>query len=62
MKKAIKRDLKERGKPENIAKKDFLKSWNIYHEKFKNKNIKINSKEFIFTEGTDVDQILKQIF
>ena len=62
MRKAIIRDFKERGKTKNIAKKDFLKSWDIYHEKLKNRDIKNNSKEFILTESNDVDQILKKIF
>jgi len=35
------RDLKERGKAKKQAEDDFLKSWDIYYKKFKNKNIKI---------------------
>ncbi len=62
MKRVLKRDLKERGKAKKQAEYDFLKSWNIYYEKFKNKNIKNNANEFIITKNTNIDQILKKLF
>ena len=62
MKRVVKRDLKERGKAKKQAKDDFLKSWEIYYEKFKNKNIKKNPNEFIITKSTNIDQILKKLF
>ena len=62
MNKAIKRDIKERGKSKKIAKKDFLKSWDIYYKRLNNKSMDINVKEFIFTKYTDIDQLLKEIF
>ena len=40
----------------------FLKSWDIYYEKFKNKNIKNNPNEFTITKDTNIDQILKKLF
>ena len=40
MKRVIQRDSKERGKAKKQAEEDFLKSWDIYYKKFKNKNIK----------------------
>ena len=46
MKRVVQRDLKERGKAKKQAEDDFLKSWDIYYEKFKNKNIKNNTNEF----------------
>ena len=61
LKRVIQRDLKERGKSKNQAKKDFLKSWDIYYENFKNKRIKNNTNEFIITKNTNIDQILKKI-
>ena len=61
LKRVIQRDLKERGKSKNQAEKDFLKSWDIYYENFKNKNIKNNTNEFIITKNTDINQILKKI-
>ena len=62
MKRVILRDLKERGKAKKQAEDDFLKSWNIYYEKFKNKNLKNNANEFTITKDTNIDQILKKLF
>jgi len=62
MKRVITRDLKERGKDKKQAKDNFLKSWDIYYEKFKNKNIKNNSNELTITKDTNIDQILKKLF
>ena len=62
MKRVIQRDFKERGKPKNQAKHDFLKSWDIYHKKFKNKNIKKMPNEFTITKNTNIDQLLKRLF
>ena len=59
MKRVIQRDIKERGKAKKEAEEDFLKSWDIYYKKFKNKNIKNNAKEFTITKNTNIDQILK---
>ena len=62
MKRVILRDLKERGKAKKQAEVDFLKSWDIYYEKFKNKNIKKSANEFSITKDTNIDQILKRLF
>ena len=62
MERVIKRDLKERGKKRQQAENDFLKSWDIYYEKFKNRSIKNNVKDFIITKNTNIDQILSEIF
>ena len=61
MKRVILRDLKERGKAKKQAEDDFFKSWDIYYEKFKNKNIKNNPNEFTITKDTNIDQILKKL-
>jgi len=61
MKRVILRDLKERGKAKKQAEDDFLKSWDIYYEKFKNKNVKNNANEFTITKDTNIDQILKKL-
>ena len=61
MKRVIQRDSKERGKAKNQAKTDFLKSWNIYYMKSKNKRIKHNN-QYIITNKTDVDHIIKKLF
>tara|TARA_B100000886_G_scaffold259015_1_gene183926 strand:- start:9 stop:608 length:600 start_codon:yes stop_codon:yes gene_type:complete len=62
MKRVVQRDLKERGKEQKQAEIDFLKSWDIYYEKFKNQNLKKNANEFTFSKNTNIDQILKKIF
>ena len=61
MKRVVQRDLNERGKSKNQAKKDFLKSWDIYYEKFKHKRMKNNTNEFTITKNTNIDQIIKKI-
>ena len=61
MKRVVRRDLKERGKDKKQAENDFLKSWDIYYEKFKNKKNN-NSNEFTITNETNMDQILKKLF
>ena len=63
MKRVVQRDSKERGKSRKQAEVDFLKSWDIYYEKCKNKNIKkSNTTEFTITEKTNIDQILSKLF
>ena len=62
MKRVVQRDAKERGKSRKQAELDFLKSWDIYYEKCKNKNIKKNANEFTITEKTNIDQILSKLF
>ena len=61
MKRAIQRDTKERGKIKKQAEKDFLKSWDIYYKKFRNKFLN-NTNEFTITKNTNIDLILKKIF
>tara|TARA_B100000886_G_scaffold56400_1_gene34576 strand:+ start:529 stop:1125 length:597 start_codon:yes stop_codon:yes gene_type:complete len=62
MKRVVQRDIKERGKAKKQAEENFLKSWDIYYGKFKNKNIKNNVNEFTITKNTNIDQILKELF
>jgi len=62
MKRAVLRDLKERGKEKKQAENDFLNSWDIYYEKFKNASIKIKANQFIIREITNIDKILNKIF
>ena len=61
MKRVIQRDLKERGKNKKQSKNDFLKSWDIYYEKFKYSSIKNNTNKFLIRKNTDIDKILKKI-
>ena len=62
MKRVVQRDIKERGKDKKQAENDFLKSWNIYYEKFKPISIKNNTNKFIIEKNTDIDHILKKLF
>ena len=62
MKRVVDRDLKERGKAKKQAENDFIKSWDIYYEKFNNKIIKSNKNEFFITKKTNLDKILKKLF
>ncbi len=59
MKRVIQRDIKERGKDKKQAENDFLKSWDIYYEKYKPNNKKTN--KFIIRKKTDIDNIMKKI-
>ena len=62
MKRVLKRDLKERGKDKKQAKKDFLKSWDIYYKKFKPNIINKNRNKFFIRKKTDMDHIMKKLF
>jgi len=62
MKRVVQRDSKERGKDKKQAENDFLKSWDIYYEKFKPNSIKKNTNKFIIDKNTDIDHILKKLF
>ena len=62
MKRAILRDFKERGKDKKQAENDFLNSWDIYYEKFKNTTKKNKANQFIIRKTTNIDKILNKIF
>jgi len=62
MKRVLQRDLKERGKVKKQAEEDFLKSWDMYYERFKNINIRNNLDEFTIANNTNIDRILKKLF
>ena len=61
MKRVVQRDLNERGKDKKQAKKEFLKSWEIYYEKFNPKSNKNNTNKFIIRKKTDIDHIIKKL-
>ncbi len=61
MKRVVQRDSIERGKDKKQAKKDFLKSWDIYYEKFNPESIKNNRNKFIIRKDTDLEKILRKI-
>ena len=61
LKRVVQRDIKERGKAIKQAEKDFLKSWDIYYHKYKNKNINNNVNQFTITKNTNIDQIIENL-
>ena len=61
MKRVVQRDIKERGKNKKQAENDFLKSWDIYYEKFNPNLIKNNANKFIIRKNTDIGFIMKKI-
>ncbi len=62
MKRVVQRDIKERGKNKKQAENDFLKSWEIYYEKFISYGIKNDINKFIIEKESDIDHILKKLF
>jgi len=62
MKRVVQRDIKERGKEKKQAENDFLKSWDIYYEKFKPNRKNNNTNKYIIRKDTDIDHIMKKLF
>ncbi len=62
MKRVIKRDVNERGKNIEMAKRDFLKSWSIYYSKNKNIYLRKNVTKLFFSDENDLNLLLKKLF
>ena len=62
LKRVVQRDFKERGKDKKQAENDFLKSWDIYYEKWNPNSIQNNTNKFIIEKKSDVDNIMKKLF
>ena len=62
LKRVLQRDLKERGKNKKQVENDFIKSWNIYYEKFETISTKNNSNKITISKKTDIDHLLKKLF
>ncbi len=62
MKRVVQRDMKERGKDKKQAENDFLKSWDIYYEKWEPNCIKNNTNRLIIEKKSDIDNIMKKLF
>ena len=61
MQRVIKRDFVERGKSENLAKKDFIKAWKLFFKnKKKKKSINYSSKIFIQNQS-DINLFLEKL-
>ena len=62
MKRVIKRDFMERNKSKDLAQRDFIKAWDLYH-KNKSKKIKGNYlKKIIISKKTDLKLVIKKLF
>ena len=59
MNRAIDRDIKERGKTKEIAKRDFLKSWDLYHKKNKKSNNDLYELEY--STSTELNFLLQKL-
>ena len=59
MRRAINRDIKERGKSKKLAKSNFLKSWDLYYQKNSNTSEILNP--FNYSSETDINFLLKKI-
>ena len=62
MKRAVHRDLKERGKVIKQAENDFLNSWEIYYDKNKSTSINKKANKINIRKKTNIDEILNKIF
>ncbi len=62
MKRVVQRDFKQRGKDKKQAEDDFLRSWDIYYEKFKSNGINNNANKFIIEKNTNLNDVLKKLF
>ena len=61
MNRVIKRDFLERGKSRTIAKKDFLKAWELFHKKEKYKKSEKDFKFLIFKTKPNVNLIIQHM-
>ena len=59
MRRAINRDIKERGKSKKLAKSNFLKSWDLYYQK--NRNTREILNPFNYSSEIDINFLLKKI-
>ena len=57
----VKRDFLERGKSKDIAKKDFIKAWDLFLKNEKNYNSRNYFKTIVISKKGDVDLLLKKI-
>ena len=61
IKRVIKRDFNERGKSKNLAKKDFIKAWELFHKLKKKDYSKNYLEEFIVRNISDINFIQKKL-
>ena len=56
-----KRDMQERGKTKEIAKRNFETSWEIYYRKNKKIYLKENTSEINFSSMDNLDNLIKKL-
>ena len=61
MKRVIQRDIKERGKNKNLAKKDFINAWKLFYKNKKNNNSKKYLKKFTLRKKSEIKSLLEKI-
>ena len=61
MKRAIERDFIERGKNKNLAKNDFLKAWELFHNNKKEREPKDKVKKIVLKNEKDIKKLQKKI-
>ena len=61
MKRVIKRDIIERGKNKNLAKKDFINAWKLFYKNKKNNNSKKYFKKFTLRKKSEIKSLLEKI-
>ena len=57
----IKRDFLERGKSKDLAKRDFIKAWKLFHENNNKHNSRNNFNTIFIRKKSDLDLLLKEI-
>ena len=57
----IKRDFLERGKSKDLAKRDFIKAWELFHENKKKCNSRNYFNTIVIRKKSDIDLLLKKI-
>ena len=61
MRRVIKRDFIERGKSKDLAKKDFIKAWELFLKNIKKNNSRSYCKTIVIRNKSDLNLLLKKI-
>ena len=61
LKRVVKRDFIERGKNKNLAKRDFIKSWELFYKNEKKNNSKNYLKKINVRNKNEINSLLKKI-
>ena len=61
MKRVIKRDFEERGKNKNLAKRDFIKAWELFHKNKKENHKRNYLKKIDIKNQSEIQYLLKNL-